>query len=194
MSATIPASAAQAFAQDGYVVVRELIDPALARLLCAAVESLEAGQALRAASGGPTRAAGIYGDGLFETMLDRLRPSIEAATGRRLHPTYSYARMYRLGDALIRHRDRAACEISVSLCVGQAPADPPWPLFVEGAAGAYAAKLLPGDALVYRGIDLPHWREPFAGERAAQAFLHYVDADGPHADQKFDGRAALGAL
>ena len=52
-------------------------------------------------------------------------------------------------------------------------------------------RLRRGDALLYRGIDLAHWREPYAGRQLVQAFLHYVDRTGPHADQKFDGRATL---
>ena len=51
--------------------------------------------------------------------------------------------------------------------------------------------LSPGDGLLYRGIDVFHWREPFQGNRLVQVFLHYVDRNGPHADQKFDGRITL---
>jgi hypothetical protein len=32
----------------------------------------------------------------------------------------------------------------------------------------------------------------FEGEWQAQVFLHYVDANGEHTDQKFDGRESLG--
>ena len=55
----------------------------------------------------------------------------------------------------------------------------------------YGASLSPGDALLYRGIDCFHWREPYLGSRLVQVFLHYVDRDGPHAGQKFDGRKTL---
>ena len=52
--------------------------------------------------------------------------------------------------------------------------------------------LRPGDALLYRGMEFTHWRDPYQGSRMFQAFMHYVDADGPHAGEKFDGRASLG--
>ena len=56
----------------------------------------------------------------------------------------------------------------------------------------YAKALLtPGDALIYRGVDLFHWREPYVGRQLVQVFLHYVDRRGPRADQKFDGRKTL---
>jgi hypothetical protein len=38
-----------------------------------------------------------------------------------------------------------------------------------------------------------HWREKYTeGKWQAQVFLHYVDADGPHVNQKYDGRESLG--
>jgi hypothetical protein len=36
-----------------------------------------------------------------------------------------------------------------------------------------------------------HWREPFQGSRLVQVFLHYVDRNGPYADQRFDRRITL---
>ncbi|MBO0716964.1 MAG: hypothetical protein J2P55_06475, partial [Rhizobiales bacterium] len=137
----------------------------------------------------PNTPAG-YGDSTFDGLLEYLRPRIEESSGLSLLPTYSYFRLYKRGDALPRHRDRPACEISVSLNIGQKPSDP-WPLFVESDRESYAALLNPGDGLLYRGIDLFHWREAYRGEALGQVFLHYVDRDGPHADQKFDGRPTL---
>ena len=46
--------------------------------------------------------------------------------------------------------------------------------------------------LVYRGADVPHWREAFDGKWCVQTFLHYVDADGQYTDFKFDGRERIG--
>jgi hypothetical protein len=79
----------------------------------------------------------------------------------------------------------------VSLNIGQ---EPPiaWPLWMRGSSGPQAVALQPGDAVLYRGMELEHWREPYEGVRAAQVFLHYVDRDGPCAEEKFDRRDALG--
>ena len=131
-----------------------------------------------------------YGDPTFDGLLEFLRPRIEEYSGLSLSPTYSYFRLYKHGDSLKRHRDRPACEVSVSLNIGQVPSET-WPLYVEGSAGTYGALLSPGDGLLYRGIDVFHWREPFQGNRLVQVFLHYVDRNGPHADQKFDRRMTL---
>jgi hypothetical protein len=151
----------------------------------------------RAANGGwprleqdVTTARGAYGDPVMEHVLERLRPSVEAIAGVSVYPTYSYVRLYAHGDALAAHRDRPACELSLSLSLGQEP-PAPWPLWIRGPEGERAVALDPGDALLYRGIDCPHWREPLDGDWAAQVFLHYVDRIGPHAGWKFDQRASL---
>ena len=52
--------------------------------------------------------------------------------------------------------------------------------------------MAPGDALVYQGTRVAHWREPWDGITQAQVFLHYVRSDGPYSQQALDGRAALG--
>lgn len=134
-----------------------------------------------------------YGDLRMERLLGQLGPRMEFYTGLPLYPTYSFARVYKHGDELTVHRDRAACEVSISLNLGQQP-DAPWPLYLrDHDNNVFAAILKPGDALIYRGIELAHWREPYQGESMAQVFLHYVDRNGPCAGEKFDGRPGLGA-
>jgi hypothetical protein len=178
------------FRRDGYRVVPQLIEPALAEFLFSYVHTKFASLLLGAGDRQVPNTPTGYGDPTFDGLLEYLRPRIEGHCGLALYPTYSYFRLYKRGDVLKRHRDRPACEISVSLNLGQVPAEP-WPIYVEGDAGPYGALLAPGDALLYRGIDCFHWREAFQGSRMAQVFLHYVDRDGPHADQKFDGRKTL---
>ncbi len=134
----------------------------------------------------------IYGDHMLERLLGQLGPRLQYHTGLLLFPTYSFARIYKHGDELTAHRDRAACEISISLNLGQEPEEP-WPLWLTDTQGRDVPAILrPGDALIYRGIELTHWREPYKGRKLAQVFLHYVDRNGPHAGQIFDGRQSLG--
>ena len=38
------------------------------------------------------------------------------------------------------------------------------------------------------GCELKHRREEFEGDCHSQVFLNYVKKNGPHANQKFDGR------
>lgn len=132
-----------------------------------------------------------YGDSAMEDLLVSLMPAIELASGLGLYPTYSYFRVYKAGDVLKEHTDRDSCEISVTLNLGF-NAEGPWPIWLRANGRDVPVYLNAGDALLYRGIELAHWRTAFFGVHAAQVFLHYVDKNGPCRAWKFDGRPALG--
>jgi hypothetical protein len=57
-----------------------------------------------------------------------------------------------------------------------------WPIFMNNNP----IHMNPGDACIYLGCDLVHYREHFKGDWHAQCFLHYVDQNGPHKDHKYD--------
>ncbi len=134
---------------------------------------------------------GRYADALTECLLLRMHPIMERVAGVELFPCYSFLRIYQAGAELRRHVDRPSCEISTSLTLGMS-APRPWPLCLESNGKSLAVNLAPGDMLLYRGVDLPHWREPFEGTHWVQVFLHYVRADGPFAKCRFDGRERIG--
>ena len=127
------------------------------------------------------------GDRLMETLLEVLRPKVEEATGLRLLPTYSCFRVYKNGDSLSPHIDREACEVSMTVCLGY-KTDKPWPIYIGNKLINKAIDLTPGDAVIYRGCEVQHWRKEFQGEHHAQTFLHYVDADGPNTDWIYNMR------
>ena len=178
------------FGRQGYVVVPRLIEPALAEFFWSYVHTKFASLLLSAGDKQVPNTPSGYGDPAFDGLLEHLRPRVEQQSGLALHPTYSYFRLYKHGDVLKRHRDRPACEISITLNLGQTPAEP-WPISIERNAGPSTALLSPGDALLSRGCDCFHWRDAYQGSRLVQVFLHYVDRDGPHAAQKFDKRKTL---
>jgi hypothetical protein len=133
-----------------------------------------------------------YADLVMETLGAGLKSKIEKATELKLIETYTYARIYKHGDVLNRHKDRAACAVSATLCLG---GDQVWPIYVDptGKRGGkgISIKLKPGDLLCYSGCEIEHWREAFMGKDCGQVFLHYNDL----ADKscvKYDGRPALG--
>ena len=62
----------------------------------------------------------------------------------------------------------------------------------EDKTEATEVKMNVGDAVLYRGMDVYHWREKYTeGKWQAQVFLHYVDQEGPHAEWKYDKRPKL---
>ena len=133
-----------------------------------------------------------YGDIAMETLLLKVQPVIEKKIKLRLSPTYSYARIYKNGDVLARHKDRFSCELSATMNLG----GDHWPIYlnpnpkgghvygplkgVHGVQDYQPSKskgvkvdLKPGDMLVYSGCELEHWRKEFKGDECAQVFLHY---------------------
>tara|TARA_R100001086_G_scaffold25689_2_gene12119 strand:+ start:3563 stop:4174 length:612 start_codon:yes stop_codon:yes gene_type:complete len=132
-----------------------------------------------------------YADVAGETLLLKLQPLMEKVTKMKLLPNYSYTRIYKKGDVLKRHTDRDSCEISTTLNLG----GDPWPIYLEpsGKRNAKGVKIIlkHGDMLVYRGIDLEHWREAFEGDNCGQVFLHYNNAANKDA-KMFDRKIHLG--
>ena len=134
-----------------------------------------------------------YSDIVMETLLVKVLSAMEEHTKLKLNPNYSYARIYKKGDVLHRHRDRFSCEISTTLHLG----GDHWPIYLEpsGKEGLKGVKVLlqPGDMLVYRGNELEQWREPFEGENCGQVFLHYNNIETKGSKENiFDGRPHLG--
>ena len=150
-----------------------------------------------------------YANIAMETLLLKCLPDMEKATGLKLYPAYTYARIYKEGDVLERHKDRFSCEISTTMNLGGND----WPIYLspnenvgipedrggkKGITMSSKAKgikvdLKPGDMLVYRGCELEHWREKFKGKECVQVFLHYNNRKTPGAkDNLFDKRPHLG--
>ncbi len=180
------------FAKTGYSIVRSAIAETRRGFLFDHLVAVYGGVSV---TGGDEQVAGTpyaYGDLATEGLLKSVQPVIEAAVGLELDPTYSYLRLYKRGDTLKKHTDRAACEISATLCVGYL-SDSPWPIWLGIQGHASSITLLAGDMLIYRGTEMPHWREAYDGDRIVQVFLHYVDRNGPHREWKFDKRPHLGA-
>ena len=146
-----------------------------------------------------------YSDIAMETLLLKCQPVMEKATELKLYPAYTYARIYKKGDELKRHKDRFSCEISTTMNLG----GDDWPIYLEPDSTKGGVKegigyvsdntkgievnLKPGDMLVYSGCELEHWRKPFKGKECIQVFLHYNNRKTPGArDNMFDKRPHLG--
>ncbi len=128
---------------------------------------------------------GFYNSPPMDMLHKNKLDDMEKYTGLKLFRTYNFWRMYKEGETLLRHSDREGCEISVTLFLG----GDPWDIYIKGYDGIVTkVTQKPGDALIYRGCDLFHWREEFEGDNCAQVFLHYVDQNGPNAWAKDDIR------
>lgn len=137
----------------------------------------------------------VYGDEIFDGLAAKLAPDLSKQLGVELIPTYTYCRIYRPGEVLVRHTDRPACEISGTMTLGFDPGSGIWPIWFakdEDDLVGYPLEINIGDLVMYRGCELPHWRPSYKGKWQVQVFFHYVDANGPYKDEKFDRRPTMG--
>lgn len=128
----------------------------------------------------------FYADPLMESMLLNKRKLVEKHSKLKLLPTYSYFRVYTYKSDLPKHTDRSSCEISVTVHINSDGT--PWEIY----AGDKKYRTKPGDAVLYKGCEIEHWREPFEGDWHAQTFLHYVNSEGPYKDFYKDQRRMWG--
>lgn len=128
----------------------------------------------------------FYADPVMEALSISKLNIMQKETGLELSPTYSLWRMYTLNADLKKHTDRESCEISVTVMI--ASDGTPWPIFIDGTE----INMKPGDAAIYLGCELEHYREVFKGDWHAQTFLHYVDRNGPHKEWARDKRLLFG--
>ena len=147
-----------------------------------------------------------YSDIMMETLLEDLLPLMKKETQLDLYPTYSYARIYKKGDILHRHKDRPSCEVSTTLNLG----GDEWSIFLDPTGESsilsrdeeeiklkdnpnkgIEVRLKQGDMLIYLGCELEHWREEFKGENCGQVFLHYNEVKEDN-NNLYDGRPFLG--
>ena len=209
------------FKKNKYVVIREAVSKDLAEFIynyflmkkqvydtCLAERYLSPFETLLGAyepsNGQKPNTYFNYADIVAETLMLKCQPIMEKTTGLKLQPAYTYARMYKKGDVLKRHKDRFSCEISTTMKLGGED----WSIYLDptntetqpenvpykiiGNKGV-RIDLKPGDMLVYRGLDLEHWRNKFKGKSCGQVFLHYNNEKTPGSSQNlFDKRPHLG--
>ena len=154
----------------------------------------------------------------YRAIHSGIRMKLEKIIGRKLYNTYYYDRFYYPGQELTKHADRDACEISVSVHISTnlEGKDADWPFCIKTPDTYTDEKkttvlipgenrslvLKPGDGLLYKGCERPHWREPMPLPRRRkrdillrkeqkeyyyhQIFFHYVLQDGIRAHCAWD--------
>lgn len=151
----------------------------------------------------------------YKYLHSQIRIKLEEIIGKKLYNTYYYDRFYNPGQALSNHADRPACEISVTLHISS-NVSKLWPIWIKTpdtydnpinktniikVGDTRSVILNPGDGMIYKGCERPHWREPLPREYTRtwygkkiekeglyyhQVFFHYVLADGFRAQHAFD--------
>jgi len=181
---------ASQFWDRGYEVVEGLIEPSQIAMSSKAMDLVRSKGEMRSRDSGyvfgsEDEYAPVFG----ELLLRHCRPVIEAVVGRELVESYAYWRIYKPGAELLRHKDRPGSEIAVSITVAADPADQIWPLKLEDINGSEETLVLsPGSGIVYRGHEIPHWRDKLTAGSQKQLMLFYILKDGDSREHFFDGR------
>ena len=214
------------FDKDGYFVVKDIWNPDELYHPCPnergqlnygkTLEQFQHVEVERQVNGSLAR----YWHPQYRIIHTGIRKKLEVVIGRKLYNTYYYDRFYFSGQELAKHTDRSACEISVSVHVStNLPDDQKdWPFKIK-TPDTYTDKkksavlvpgeersaiLNPGDGLIYKGCERPHWRDPMPGTPKGkkskklfgkgpkeeqyyhQIFFHYVLQDGERAHCAWD--------
>jgi hypothetical protein len=174
---------ASSLATSGVVVVPQFVDARLAHMLHTMLLLRQHRGEGKRDDHMPT-ALSFWGDSTLDAFHLTVLGQVEEVAGGPLFPTYCYARLYTYGDTLHRHHDREACEIVTSIHLGSRGAEPPPICFDTGDE----VQQRPGDAVVFHGATVDHWRQQYLGDEFGQIFMNFVRADGPHRGQALDGR------
>ncbi len=209
------------FEKDGYLVVKDLWD--VEELLRPVPE--ERGQInywgtkpdqfnFTPLEGQVEGSLAVYTHPQYKYIHTGIRLKLEEIIGRKLYNTYYYDRFYFAGQELTIHADRDACEISVSVHIST-NLDECWPLWIKTpdtynedksevlkSGEKRSVCLNPGDGMIYKGCERPHWREPLVSRHTGnhfirklnqeddtfyhQVFFHYVLADGKRSHCAYD--------
>lgn len=172
------------FRTRGYAVVRDLIHPVHIGALRRYYRALVAGGRLPRGDDQVAERYRLHSEPVAMFFHGQLTSLVSLIAGEAVKPSYVYFASYPPGSALPRHLDRVQCEFSISLLVDYSPEpDGPcgWPLFLENPDvpdGVFGADLGVGDAVLYRGRQLAHYRDRLPeGHQSSSIFLHYLRED-----------------
>lgn len=171
----------QQLIQRKYAVLRDIVSPLFTANL------RRHARALRQSGYFVTDKAQVVGmrDGMYCELMSmflqhQLTGFLNQITDAPIKPSYTWIMRYRPGADLERHIDRPQCRWNVSFCIDTEPdveRENGWPLYMEINHGRREARLGMGDALLYSGSEVFHWREPLPAEQSATiCFFHYVPA------------------
>jgi len=192
----IPPGTQEFFIKNKYFIIRDIIPPFILHSAARGIKDSRLA--------GSFGSIGDYQSKRFNSLNDRISRVLHfqlVDVWRRivlhnLNPSYSFYGGYQPGARLPPHTDKPQCEFTVSLTMNQFPYDAPWTLSLGSRAKfeknekfigdpqekmppeseIVDADLYPGDALLFMGRHLVHFRRDqlSEGRWLDQVFLHHV--------------------
>jgi hypothetical protein len=167
------------FAAGGYCVISGVLATPHTAALARYYRELIASGWWRLGDDQVAQRHGWHNESVARFFHQQLTEFVGALVGRPVCPSYAYVSAYRQGAELEPHVDRKQCEYTLSVIIdetGGRAAD--WPLWFLDGNGRSSVTLQVGEGVLFRGHDLPHWREasPQPGLALSTLLLHYVPA------------------
>lgn len=167
-------------AAHGYAVLRAVLPPLYVRALQRYVRERIACGFLALGDAQSSRRFIVHNDPVSVWLHTRLCPAVAPILPITVRPSYAYLVSYLEGADLPRHTDREQCEYTLSMAVDASPyvsRDGAWPLHLQlGAGDSMVSELLaPGDAVLFAGRRIAHFRDPLPrGRTSTSLLLHFV--------------------
>jgi Sulfotransferase family len=168
-----------ALERDRHCTLPSLIHPAHVGALARYYRALVQSGAWKLGDDQVERRHGWHNEPTARFFQHQLTDLVSRVAGEPLKTTYSYSSAYCGGATLRAHLDRQQCDFTLSLLIDRS-ADSEvdsWPLWFQAPAGRTRVTLGLGDAVLFRGCELPHWRAAAPADQAQTMLLfHYVPA------------------
>lgn len=167
--------------ERGYVAVPELLHPFHIAALRRYYRYLIRNGKLRLGDKESPLRYGVHNQSVARFFHHQLAGVVTDLAGEPVKPSYVYVASYQSGAKLEKHSDRPQCEFSITLCLDYSPEpadETPWPIHLEAAGDMVTIHQRLGDGLLYRGCQVPHWRDQLPqGNTSTSMFFHYVRQD-----------------
>jgi len=166
---------------EQYAVIRDIIDPLQIAALRKYFRTLDHKNFLIPyVRSGSVRYA-LHNEKVAQFIHHQISDLVRRVTGEQVVPSYCFLSVYKTGSFLAKHSDRPQCAWNLSLLIDTDPEQEPgdsWPIFLEVGGQTRAVRLEMGAGLLYRGTDIPHWREALGnGETNTLILCHFVPED-----------------
>lgn len=169
------------FAEHRYCELPGLLHPAHVAALTRYYEALmECGSKWKLGDEQVPLRHGWHNEFVSRYFHHQLTKIVSRAAGEPVRTSYTYLSAYHPGAVLKPHVDRKQCIFTLSVMIERppAPGTERWPLWFQTHKGNVSVTQAGGDGVLFRGCELPHWRErPPGGQASATLIFHYVPHD-----------------
>jgi hypothetical protein len=167
--------------QRGFAIVPHLVPPMQLGALRRYYRCRTRTGSFRMGDGQVDRRYVAHNEPVARYVHEQLTRAMGQIACARVKPSYAYFVGYQSGASLERHIDRPQCEYSITLLIDFTPEpseQSPWPIKLDARERTIGVWQYLGEALLYRGRQLPHHRDALPrGCSSSSLLLHYVDTN-----------------